>query len=55
MKKILVPLSLAILLLLPNIVSAGSLDLRNFTGGVREDEPTILFYTGDIPIARLHQ
>lgn len=54
MKKILVLLSLTLLVLFPNVVSADCLDLGNFTSWVREDEHTILFYNGDIPIARLN-
>jgi hypothetical protein len=51
-KKILTLLSF-MLLLSPNLASADCADLSNYTDWVREDKHTIVFYTGNIPLARL--
>jgi hypothetical protein len=46
--------SLLILLFIPNIVSADCVNLERYTDWVREDEYTIVFYMGNIPLARLN-
>ena len=53
-KKIWILLSLAVLLLSPNLATGDCADLGRFTNWFREDEHTIVFYMGEKPIARVN-
>ena len=52
-KKILTLLSFMLLLLSPNPALSDCADLSNFTDWVWQDNHTTVFYTGNIPLARL--
>ncbi len=54
MKNILILLSFAALCLSPNLAAGDCVDLSNFTNWVREGEHTIVFYTGETPVARVN-
>jgi hypothetical protein len=54
MKQIFIVFSLMILLVLPKYALGDCVDLRNYTDWILEDEHTIVFYTGEAPIARVN-
>jgi hypothetical protein len=50
-----IPILLSLMLLLsPTLVLGDCADLSNYTDWVREDSHTIVFYEGNIPLARLN-
>jgi len=53
-KKILILVSFMLFLISANLALADCADLSNFTTWSREDNHTILFYEGNIPLARLN-
>jgi len=53
-KKMWILLSLATLLFSPNLAAADCADLEKFTNWAREDEHTVVFYNGEIPLARVN-
>ncbi len=54
MKKTLILLSLAALCLSPNLAAGDCADLAKFTNWVIEGGHTIVFYAGEVPIARVN-
>ena len=53
-KNIMILLSFMLFLLSPNLASADCADLSNYTDWVRQDNHTIVFYEGNIPLAGLN-